>query len=169
MSDADERSRTAAAKSRAADDTRVLERPRMDAWSPASALEMPTIGGDYRLRWIAEYVNGTHTPRNVQSAIREGYERVRISELPEDFIVDEDLKGDGYARTGGLILMRLPEAFARQRDQYYANRSKSALEGANELQGIAGRNSVYEDRGTRTLSGADAGAALNDMSRASRG
>jgi hypothetical protein len=165
MSERDERERTAATKSRAADDTRTLERPKMDAWSPASALEMPTGGGDYRFRWIAEYVNGVHTPRNVQTAIREGYERVRITELPDDFIVDEDVKGDGYARTGGLILMRLPETFALQRERYYSGRSKEALEGANVLQGIAGKNAVYEDRGTRTLSGADAGAALKSMSR----
>jgi len=161
----DERDRTAAGKSRSADDTRVYERPKMDAWSPASALDMPISSGDHRYRWIAEYVNGVHTPRNVQSAIREGYERVRMSELPEDFIVDEDVKGDGYARTGGLILMRLPEAFALQRQAYYVGRSKEALEGANVLQGIAGKNAVYEDRGTRTLSGADAGAALKSMSR----
>ena len=161
----DERERTAAGKSRAQDDTRTYERPKMDAWSPASALDMPESHGDYRFRWIAEYVNGVHTPRNVQSAIREGYERVRTSELPEDFIVDEDVKGDGYARTGGLILMRLPETFAKQRQDYYLSRSKDALAGANTLQGIAGKNAVYEDRGTRTLSGADAGAALKSMSR----
>ena len=161
----DERDRTAAAKNRANDSTAAMERPRMDAWSPASALDMPQPKGDYRFRWIAEHVNGVHTPRNVQSAIREGYERVRISELPDDFIVDEDVKGDGYARTGGLILMRLPETFAAQRQEYYAGRSKDALEGANSLQGIAGKNAIYEDRGTRTLSGADAGAALKSMSR----
>jgi len=152
-------------RSRAADERNTMERPAMDHWSPASVLEMPRIAGEYRLRWIAEHVNGVATPRNVQSAIREGYERVNVSEFLEEFVLDEDIAGTGYARTGGFILMKLPEAFARQREAYYAKRSKDGLQGANALQGIAGANAVYEDRGTKTLSGADAGAALKQMSR----
>jgi hypothetical protein len=136
----------------------------MDRWSPANVLETPPNTNEYRYRWVAEYVNGAHIPRNVQMALREGYVRVGISELPEDFLVDED-KGDGAARTGGLMLMRLPEAFAQQREQHYLKKSQSAVNGANELQGVAGNNSVTEDRGTRTLDGAAAGQALASMSQ----
>jgi len=136
----------------------------MDRWSPANVLETPPAVGEWRFRWVAEYVNGTHTPRNVQMALREGYERVTIDALPEDFLVDED-RGDGYARTGGLILMRLPEAFAQQRQQHYLKRSQNAVQGANELQGLAGRDAVSEDRGTRSLQGAEAGQALASMSQ----
>ena len=136
----------------------------MDRWSPANVLETPPNTGEYRFRWVAEYVNGAHTPRNVQMKLREGYERVRMSELPEDFLVDED-RGDGYARTGGLILMRLPEKFAQQRQEHYLRRSMDAVRGANELQGVAGRDAVEEDRGTRTLDGVEAGQALASMSQ----
>lgn len=156
--------RTRSADSRAMDSTATKERPPMDRWSPANVLETPPQAGEYRFRWIAEYVNGTHVPRNVQMALREGYERVKIDALPEDFLVDED-RGDGYARTGGLILMRLPEHFAKQREEHYLNRSKSAVNGANELQGLAGHNAVAEDRGTRSLQGAEAGQALASMSQ----
>ncbi len=159
-----DRDRTRSADTRATDSTAALERPSMDSWSPASVLETPPATGEYRFRWVAEYINGSHVPRNVQMALREGYERVRITELPEDFLVDED-KGDGCARTGGLILMRLPEAFALQRERHYLNRSQSAVNGANELQGLAGRDAVAEDRGTRTLEGAAAGQALQNMSQ----
>jgi hypothetical protein len=137
----------------------------MKMWSPATALETPPPSGGYVFRWIAEYVNGSPMARNVQQALREGYERVTISELPENFMVDEDTKGDGYARTGGLILMRLPEDFARQRMRYYHRRSGEALQAANELQGVAGKNAVYEDRGSRTLTGADGAAALRTMAK----
>lgn len=163
MSDRSDRSRTSAAKSRAADSTAVRERPSMDHWSPSNVLEVPKSSGEYRFRWIAEYVNGQHMSRNVSSALREGYQRVNISELPEDFVVDEDT-GDGFARVGGLILMRLPEEFAKQREEYYSNRSAESVRGANVLQGVAGNAAVAEDRGTRTLSGAEAGAALKQMS-----
>lgn len=164
MSTRSDRERTAANKSRAHDETARQERPPLDHWAPSNTLQVPPNTGEYRYRWIAEYVNGQHMPRNVSSALREGYQRVMISELPEDFIVDEDERGDGFARTGGLILMRLPETFAKQREAYYLKRSGEALKGANLLQGVAGRNAVYEDRGTRTLSGADASAAIRNMS-----
>lgn len=163
MSDRSDRSRTSAAKSRAKDDTAAMERPSMERWAPSNVLEVPQSSGDYRFRWIAEYVNGQHMSRNVSSALREGYQRVTISDLPEDFVVDEDT-GDGYARVGGLILMRLPEEFAKQREAHYRNRSAESVRGANVLQGVAGANAVAEDRGTRTLSGAEAGAALKQMS-----
>jgi len=164
MTDKQDRARSNTTKSREADSTAAMERPPMERWSPANTLEMPKIHGEYRLRWIAEYVNGVHTPRTVQSALREGYERVSVEEFVEPFIVDEDLNGDGFARTGGLILMKIPSKFAEQREAYYRSRSAQGLEGANVLQGIAGQNAVYEDRGTRTLSGAEAGAALRNLS-----
>lgn len=163
MSTRSDRDRTAAAKARGADDTKAMERPAMDHWSPSNTLELPPNTGEYRFRWIAEYVNGQHMSRTVSSALREGYERVMISELPETFIVDE-ARDDGYARVGGLILMRLPEKFAQQRQEYYGKRSAESLEGANSLQGVAGKNAVFEDRGTRTLAGSEAGAALRNMS-----
>ena len=166
MTDRTETSRNSNAKSRAADNTKRMERPPIEAWSPANVLETPPNTGEYRYRWIAEHVNGLHTPRNVQMALREKYQRVSISELPEDFLVDEDTKGDGYARTGGLILMKVPEHFAQQRQKYYADKSKSAVGGANELQGLARGDAIAEDRGTRSLDGAEAGRALANMSQA---
>jgi len=41
---------------------------------------------------VAEHVNGQQTPRNVQMRLQEQYVRVRIDELPEDFMVDEDMR-----------------------------------------------------------------------------
>ncbi len=160
-----ERERSGAKRTRASDDTKTNQRPAMSQWSPASALAMPKINGDYRLRWITEYVNGVHTPRNVQTALREGYERVPVSDFTETFICDEDIHGDGFARTGGLILMKIPNEFAEQREAYYRSRSADALSGANTLQGVAGSNAVYEDRGTRSLSGSEAGAALRNLNQ----
>ena len=160
-SDAD---RTAGGRSRASDDTKQMERPPLDVWSPANVLETPPDTADYTYRWIAEEVNGTSNSRRVQMALREGYQRVLISELGQDYVVDED-RGDGYARTGGLILMRLPRKFAEQRRDYYQRRSAQAAMAADVLQGIAGQDAVSEDRGSRALEGREAGAALATMSR----
>lgn len=153
-------------RSRPSDDRARSERPAMDQWSPATALETPPNSGGYRYRWIAEHVNGSQTSRNVQMALREGYVRVTIeqlNELPQTFIVDEDI-GDGYARTGGLILMRLPEEFARQRQEHYMRRSQQSVASANEIQGVPQKETVYQDRGTRSLVGREAYAAVNNPS-----
>ena len=162
-----EQSRTSGAKSRGADETARLERPDLDHWAPPNRMEIPSNDEHWVYRWIAEYVNGQHMPNRMNRARREGYAFVRIDELPEGFFVDEDIKGDGLARSGGLVLARLPRRFAEQRKQYYARRSAEALRGANELQGVAGRDAFEENRGTRSLDGRAAGEALRSMSRGS--
>lgn len=153
-----EEDRTSVGKDRASEERVTMERPSIDRWSPATALETPPPTGGFSYRWIAESVNGEMTPRNVQMAIREGYIRVTINELMEnhpDFVacVEEDVRGDGMARTGGLILMRMPEEFAKQRRAHYRNQSREASRAANTLQGIASADQVVEDR-SRQLVGA---------------
>jgi hypothetical protein len=163
----DEKSRATTAKSRAADDTARMNSPKMDQWSPPSMLELPPDTGDYVFRWIRESVNGHQDSRSVQMRLREGWQRVNISEVPETFLmaVDENTKGDQFCRTGGLILMRLPRKFAEQRQAYYKSRRQERAFAADVLQGVAGANAVQEDRGSRNLDGAEAGRALRDMSR----
>jgi hypothetical protein len=157
--------RTSAADSRARDDTRSMERPEITRWSPAHAIESPQ-DPRFEYRWVAEYVNGAHIARNVHMKHREGYQRVKITELPEDFLLyDEDVRGDGYTRYGGLILMRLPIELYWQRQAHYLGRSAERLKTANQLQGVAGRDAVEEDRGTRTLTGEDSVRALRSMAK----
>lgn len=160
------RARSQEGRGRAADETDRLERPDFDHWAPPEMLTTPPPDGTYVYRWIAEYVNGQFAANSLSSARRERYEFVRVDDLPEDFIVDEDTKGDGLARVGGLILARLPVKFAEQRKAYYAKRSAEGLHAADERFGlVAGRDGVREDRGTRSLEGRAAGDALRSMAR----
>lgn len=149
-------------RSRVLDESVRMERSSMDYYAPANQLEVPK-DDDYHYRWVAEYVNGTHMPRMVQTRLREGYSRVNRDELPEDFLVDEDTFGDGWARQSGLILMRWPKEKQAARERFYRNRSMDRANAVDELQGVAGRDAVREDRGTRSLTGAEAGAALASM------
>ncbi len=154
-----EKDRTSADKDRAAQSTSQMERPSIDQWSPASALMTPPPTGGFRYRWVAEYVNGAPMTNNVQQRVRQGYTRVTITELMEnhpDFIPDEDLKGDGFARNGGLILMKLPEEFARQREEYYLKRSREGYQAANTLQGINERDKVVNDTSRRLVGAKEA-------------
>lgn len=158
-----EREANIPSRSRAADDTARIERPSMDFYAPPSQLETPS-DDQYYYRWIRESVMGSATPANVQQRIRQGYVRVRIDELPEDFVVDEDERGDGFARTSGLMLMRIPLERKRAMDNYHIGRSVERLQSADELQGIAKRDYVREDRGSRSLTGSEAHRMLSGMS-----
>ena len=139
----------------------------MDHWAPPSQMETPPNDENFVYRWIAEFVNGQRMNNRLSAARKQGYEFVRIDELPEGVYVDEDEKGDGLARTGGLILARMPRHFAEQRKAYYARRSSEMLRGANQLQGIAGGDAFEEDRGTRSLDGRAAGEALRNLAQSS--
>lgn len=160
-----EQERAGAHQGRGMDETERFERAPMDAWAPPSTLQLPPNDPQYVYRWIAEYVNGSLVPNRLNRARQQGYEFVRVDQLPPDFYVDEDVKGDGLARNGGLIMARLPRKFADQRRRYYDRQSQTALNGANQLQGIAGKNTVEEDRGTRTLDGRVAGDALRQLAQ----
>lgn len=162
-----ESSRSSNMKSRAGDQTDTMDRPFMDNWSPPSMLETPPDTPEYTFRWVREYVNGAPDNRNVQMRLREGYVRVNIADLPDEllFIVDEDERGDGFARTGGLILMKLPQKFAEQRRAYYRRRAIDAALSADVLQGVAGRDFVSEDRGSRGVEGPDAGRLMQQFSQ----
>ncbi len=154
----DDRSR--AKQSRAADDRSQEERPELGQWSPAAILELPPDIGGYRYRWVAEYVNGSHMGLNVQRALRERWVRVNYEEL-DDFYkaACDETRDDGYARAGGLIMMKMPLEYALQRQEYYLKQSQGAIMAANELQGVAGANSVTEDR-SRGLTGREVAQAL---------
>jgi len=157
-----EREHTQLNRTRSADDTHRMERMSLDFYKPPNQLEVPSDGQNH-YRWAAEYVNGSHTPNQVNDRLREGYVRVTKESLPEDFLVDEDDRGDGFARMSGLILMRIPVERKMARDAYYQKRSQQRLLSADELQGVAGSSAVREDRGSRSLTGAEAGRALKQM------
>ena len=124
----------------------------MDQWSPSATIVTPPNDGIVRYRWIAEYVLGLHQSNNVQRALRDKFVRVKREELPEDYIFDEDTTGEGFCRTGGLILMKISEENARLREAYYERKSLEGMNAANTMQGIPERISVVDDN-SRGLSG----------------
>lgn len=135
--------------------------PGVDRWSPVAQLETPEERDGYRYRWIREEVNGVRDNRNMTMARREGYEFVRMSEAEElGLIVDEDEKGDGLARHGGLVLSKIPEEFCKQREAYYAKQRAENVAAANRLQGVGQGNlpTSYEDRGSGVVRDVGVGA-----------
>jgi len=65
----------------------------------------------------------------VSGRIRQGYELVRSDEYPDsDYPIVEDGKYAGVIGVGGLVLTRVPEEVAQQRQAYYAKQSQEQVE-----------------------------------------
>jgi hypothetical protein len=71
----------------------------------------------------------------VSSKLREGYELVRADENPDfQSTSADDGKHAGVLSVGGLLLARIPEETAQERQAYYAARTHDQLKSVdNEL------------------------------------
>ena len=120
--------------SRASQTRSKSERPKV--WVPPSSLDAPPAPDGFRYRWIRAEVQGFQDTTNVTSRQREGYELVRAEEVENasDYPVLEDGKYKGVIGVGGLLLAKVPEEIAQQRQDYMANRHKDRSEAvANDL------------------------------------
>ena len=69
--------------SRSADTRAKTERRK--PWTPPSRLDTPPAPEGYEYRWIRSEVNGFQDKQNVYSKLREGYELVRLEDVPEEY------------------------------------------------------------------------------------
>jgi len=100
--------------------TRVKqEKPKV--WAPPSSLDAPPAPDGYRHRWIRAESMGQDDTRNMSGKIRSGWDLVRGDEYPDyDYPTVNDGKYAGVIGVGGLVLARIPEELAKQREAYYA-------------------------------------------------
>ena len=101
-------------------ETRVKnEKPKV--WTPPSSLDAPPAPDGYRHRWIRAESMGQEDSRNMSGKIRSGWDLVRADEYPnEDYPSVSDGKYAGVIGVGGLVLARIPEELAKQREAYYS-------------------------------------------------
>ena len=115
-------------KTSRASQTREKE-TRKKVWTPPSALDAPPAPTGFRHRWIRAESVGFQDTKNISGRIRSGYELVRSDEYPDsDYPIVEDGKYKGVIGVGGLVLARVPEEIAQQRQDYYANQHKEKVE-----------------------------------------
>ena len=101
-------------------------------WTPPSSLDAPPAPQGYRHRWIRVEVLGFDDTKNVSGKLREGWELVRADEYPEqDFPSLTTGKYSGVIGVGGLVLARIPEEIAQQREAYYNDQNKARDEAVN--------------------------------------
>ena len=91
----------------------------------------PPAPPGYKHRWIRAEVNGYDDKQNVYGRLREGYEMVRIEEVPEEYRgmlpTIEDGKHAGVISVGGLILARIPEETVNERNDYFRKKAQDQL------------------------------------------
>ena len=117
--------------SRASQTRSKTERPKV--WVHPSALDAPPAPDGFRYRWIRAESVGFQDTKNISGRIREGYELVRSEEIENasDYPVVEDGKYKGVVGVGGLLLAKVPEEIARQRQAYMTERHRERDEAIN--------------------------------------
>jgi hypothetical protein len=112
-----------------ASQTREKVSAKKKVWTPPSSLDAPPAPTGFRHRWVRAETLGFNDTKNVSGRIRQGYELVRSDEYPEtDYPVVEDGKYAGVIGVGGLVLTRVPEEIAKQRQEYYAKQGMEQVE-----------------------------------------
>ena len=102
---------------------------RKKVWTPPSSLDAPPAPTGFRHRWVRAETLGFNDTKNVSGRMRQGYELVRADEYPDsDFPRVEDGKYAGVIGVGGLVLTRVPEEIAQQRQEYYAKQGTEQVE-----------------------------------------
>lgn len=96
---------------------------RRRPWARPSRLDTPPVPAGYKYRWIRAEVQGFSDSQHVYTKLREGYDLVRLEELPEEArehtpTVD-DGKYKGVVSIGGLLLAKIPLETVEERNAYY--------------------------------------------------
>ena len=101
-------------------------------WTPPNSLDAPPAPKGYRHRWIRVEILGNDDTKNVSARLREGWELVRADEYPDqEFPSLTTGKYSGVIGVGGLVLARIPEEIAQQREAYYKDQTKQRDEAVN--------------------------------------
>ena len=101
---------------------------RRTPWAPPSHLSAPTPPDGYVHRWVRVSMRGEEDKMNVNSKLREGWEPVRKDEYPNyEAPTIDDGRYAGVIGQGGLMLCRMPEQTARERNEYYGGRTREQM------------------------------------------
>ena len=140
--------------SRASQTRAKTEKPKV--WTPPSTLDAPPAPDGYVHRWIRAEVMGYQDTGNMAAQIKSGWELVRADEYSDyDYPQIADGKYAGMIGVGGLVLARIPEELARQREAYFDQRTADRNEGLENdvLKEQHPSMPINQDRQTRVTFG----------------
>ena len=99
---------------------------------------------------------GIADTKNIQGRLRSGYELVRVDEYPQDdFPAIADGKYAGVIGHGGLVLTRVPEEIARQRQTYFEKQAQDQVDALDNdlMKEQDNRMPIDIDKQSRTFGG----------------
>jgi hypothetical protein len=134
----------------------VKPKVALKPWAPPSYLDTPNAPNGYRHRWVRIEILGVPDTKNIQGRLRSGYELVRVDEYPnEDFPAIPDGKYAGVIGHGGLVLTRVPEEIARQRQEYYRKQAQDQIDAVDNdlMKEQDSRMPINIDKQSRTFGG----------------
>ena len=124
---------------------------RKKAWVRPSRLDPPPAPPGYKHRWLRAESGGREDRMNVAAKLREGYELVRAEDNPE-FVVPtmDDGRHAGVCSVGGLVLAKIPEEVAEERNAYYQQRTQDQISAVdNDLLKANAHSSMVIDKPNR--------------------
>ena len=103
---------------------------RTQDWTPPNMLPDPLPREGFIFKWVRISTQGQDDPMNYSKKLREGWEAVPMEEAPEmeHLVLDPNPRFKGQIEVGGLLLCRMPEKMAQQRNEYYQRQSRDAME-----------------------------------------
>jgi len=105
---------------------------RKKVWTPPSSLDAPPAPTGFRHRWLRAESLGFNDSKNIQGRLRSGYELVRADQYPDgEYPIVEEGKYKGVIGVGGLVLARVPDEIAQQRQEYYANQHQEKVKASD--------------------------------------
>ena len=101
---------------------------RRQPWRPVRKLETPPAPEGYEYRWIRESMLGVEDRGNVSRRLREGWELVRWTDLPQEYALPtmDSGKHTGIVYNEGLLLAKMPLETIAERNAYYAGKNQQA-------------------------------------------
>jgi hypothetical protein len=104
----------------------AAEKPK--SWTPSSLLPKPLPQVGYQFRWIRTSYFGKGDNKNVSARIREGWEPVKASEVPElQIMSDKDSRFPENVEVGGLMLCKTATENVTARKEYYEKRAADQM------------------------------------------
>ena len=103
---------------------------RRKPWRPVRKLETPDAPEGYEYRWIRESMLGQEDKANVARRIREGWELVRGSDLPDEYSYPtaETGRHAGLVYSEGLLLAKIPTQTRDERNAHYEEQTRLRTE-----------------------------------------
>ena len=135
---------------------KVKPKAALKPWTPPSYLDTPNAPNGYRHRWVRIETLGVPDTKNIQGRLRSGYELVRVDEYPnDDFPAIQDGKYAGVIGHGGLVLTRVPEEIARQRQEYFEKQARDQHDAVDNdlMKEQDSRMPIDIDKQSRTFGG----------------